>query len=268
MMGNMNKENTKLKIHKQNDLIQARYGAMTLHEQLLLLAVIGKVDPRQLTAETAVELSVASFADVADISEMHAYDDLQRAVKRLYDRSVTIDNPDPDEPALKRTETRWVSSINYFPGQGRIKLYFAPKILPYLANLRNNYTAYFLRHVSKFRSKYSVRLYELLVQWQSRGEREVEIEWLREHWQLQDKYSAIKDLKKWVIEPALRDINEFSNLWVKIGQRKRGRRVHSLQFRFGLKQQEKKKLDRGYIEKHAKPGETWDNAYKRLKNEK
>jgi hypothetical protein len=39
----MNQENSKLKIHKHNDLVKARYGALTLPEQLLLLSVIGKV---------------------------------------------------------------------------------------------------------------------------------------------------------------------------------------------------------------------------------
>ena len=130
-----------------------------------------------------------------------------------------------------------------------------------------NYTAYFLKHVAKFRSSYSIRLYEMLIQWKSVGSTEIEVDELRQLWVLENKYPAMCDLKKRVIEPALRDINEYSNLWVKVGQRKRGRRVHSLQFRFGLKQQEKKKkqLTREYIEKHAKPGESWEDAVSRLK---
>ena len=66
----------------------------------------------------------------------------------------------------------------------------------------------------------------------------------------------------------MNDINAHSNLWVKMGQRKRGRRVVALQFTFGLKHPEKKKLTREYIEKHAQPGETWGQAASRLNEKK
>lgn len=263
------KNTNSLKAHKHNDLIQARYSALTMPEQLLLLAVIGQSDPRKLTAETPVELTVSAFRDLVDAKGGSSYDELKKAVKRLFNRSVTIANPDPDDPALTETETRWISSINYYKGDGRIRLYFAPKILPYLANLNSNYTSFFIRYVANFQSKYGIRLYEILIQWQSKGSREIEIDWLRQTWQLENKYKAIKDLKRWVIEPAINDINTHSNLWVKMGQRKRGRRVVALQFTFGLKHPEKKKkkLTREYIEKHAHPGETWERAAARLKSE-
>ena len=228
--------NNSLKVHKHNDLIQARYNVITMPEQLLLLAVIGQSDPRKLTAETPAEITVSDFCDLFDLTDRHdSYNELKKAVKRLYNRSVIIANPDPDDPALTETETRWISSINYYKGEGRIRLYFAPKIIPYLANLKGNYTAFFVRHVANFKSSYGVRLYQLLMQWQGKGSREIDVDWLRKTWQLENKYKAIKDLKKYVIEPAMKDINQQSNLWVKFGQRKAGRRIVAFQFQFGLK---------------------------------
>ena len=264
---NVPMEKEKLTVYKHNDLIEASYATISLSEQLMLLACIGSTDPRELTAETPVELTVSAFADLADIEATDAYDDLKNAAERLFNRYLVIDNPDPEDPALTRTKTRWVHTINYYDGQGRIKLYFSPKVLPYLAQLSGNFTQYKLKHVAQFRSSYGIRLYELLIQWQSKGSREIEIDWLREKWGLKNKYKRLKDLKRRVIEPALNDINTYSNLWVKMGQRKRGRRVHALQFTFGLKQPEKKKpkLTREYIEEHARPGESWEDAKARLK---
>lgn len=259
-------DKSKLTVYKHNDLIEARYAAMSLHEQLLILACISSVNPLEMTAETPVELSVSAFADLADIQAAGAYTELQSAVERLFERKLTIMNPDPGDPALKRTVTRWVSSINYYDGQGRIRLYFAPKILPYLANLAGSFTKYKLQHVTQFKSKYGVRLYELLMQWQGRGSREIEIDWLRECWELTEKYPRLEALKRKVINPAINDINTYSNLWVKYGQRKRGRRVVALQFQFGMKHPEPKpsKLSKQYIEKHALPGESWEEAKTRL----
>jgi len=270
-MINMNKENSILKVHKHNGLIRARYSVLTLPEQLLLLAVIGKVDPRELTAETSVELTVSAFKDITDNIGESSYDELRKAVRRLYNRSVIISDPDPEDPSLTETETRWVSSINYYKNEGRVRLFFAPKILPYLANLKDNYTAYFLKNVSKFRSGYSIRLYEMIIQWQSIGSVEIEINELRRLWMLEEKYLEMCDFKKRVIEPALKDINEFSNVWAKMEQKKRGRRIHSLKFRFGLKQSQSPKthkLTKAYIEKNARPGESWEEATARLKKHK
>lgn len=259
----------KLTVYKANKLIEASYSAISLQEQLLLLACIAANDPRKLTADTPVYLTASTFADLADINARGAYDDLQRASMRLFHRYVTINDPDPDDPDLKRTVTRWVSAIDYFPGQGRIRLYFSPRILPYLAQLKGQFTKYKLQHVSQFRSQYGVRLYELLIQWQSKGEREIPLDYLRELFGLEKKYPRWDNLKSRVIEPAVKDINTHSNLWVKYGQRKRGRSIYALQFTFGLKHPEKKKkkLTREYIEKHAHPGETWEQASARLESE-
>ena len=107
------------------------------------------------------------------------------------------------------------------------------------------------------------------------------MEWLREHWGLEDKYPRIGDLTQYVIEPAMRDVNTYSNLWVTMGQRKVGRRIVAFQFRFGLKPTAEarakletgetaipKRLTRRYVEQHARPGESYDAAYTRLRRER
>lgn len=263
----------KLTVYKHNDLVEASYGAMSLLEQLMLLSCIAKSDPRELTAETPVEITVSEFAQIADIEVEGAYDDLKRAVRRLFHRYLVIHNPDPDDPALTKTETRWVHAINYYNGEGRIRLYFAPKVLPYLSELSSRFTKYKLQHVAQFKSSYGVRLYELLMQWQCKGKREVQIDWLRERWGLENKYKNIVDLKKRVIEPAMKDINEYSNLWVKLEQRKKGRKVVWFSFAFGPKESKKhepeskqtsKRLTVPELTAMAKPGETWDELGHRL----
>lgn len=77
------------------------------------------------------------------------------------------------------------------------------------------------------------------------GQREVDIEWLRDAFQLGDKYPAIKDFKRRVIDPAVTQINEHSPLWVQWDQRKTGRRVSHLVFIFGDKSPQKPKASAG-----------------------
>jgi plasmid replication initiation protein len=84
-------------------------------------------------------------------------------------------------------------------------------------------------------SIYGIRLYELLMQWKSTGKREIEIEWLKELLELDTSYERMDNLKRRVIEPAIKDINTHSNFQVSWTQRKTGRKVTHLTFEFSEK---------------------------------
>lgn len=194
----------------------------------------------------------------------------------MYERSVVIHGPFQHRPGVAEIETRWVASIHYHDGQGALSLVFAPDILPFLSQLRERFTSYRLAYVARMTSTYAIRLYELLVQWRDFGERTVELDWLREHFELTDRHRNIRELKRWVLTPAVTQINAHSDLWVEWEQHKRGRVIHALTFRFGTKSgaasnktsgqfsNAKPKLTRADVERHARPGETWDQAETRL----
>ena len=84
-------------------------------------------------------------------------------------------------------------------------------------------------------SIYGIRLYELLMQWQTTGTRTIEIDWLKRQFEIADNYPDMSDLKKRVIDPAINDINKNSNYNVSWTQRKTGRRVTHLTFQFSEK---------------------------------
>jgi plasmid replication initiation protein len=235
---------------------------LTLAEQRVLLACIAQIDSKAvLTDQYRFEVSASEIVDLAGLDSFsNAYRDLKKSAEKLYERSVIIDEPDPDNPQITQRKTRWISSIDYVPGEGKLVLSFSFGIIPYLSQLSREFTKYKLKHVARFESVYSIRLYELLVQWSTVGQREIEVEWLKKQFQVGDKYDRLGDLKKRVIDPAVAEINEHSNLWVKYGQRKVGRTVTHFQFQFGLKDKpqavDRKQLTEDEINRQAKPGET------------
>jgi plasmid replication initiation protein len=250
-----------LTVVKSNKVVEASY-MLSLAEQRVLLACIAQIDSTAaLTEEYRFEVTASGVADLAGLENIsNTYRDLKKASEKLYERSVIIDDPDPDNPKITQRKTRWISSIDYVPGEGKVVLRFAFDIIPYLSQLSREFTKYKLKHVTKFESVYSIRLYELLVQWISSGEREIEVEWLKNQFQVGEKYSRLVNLKKRVIDPAVEEINKHSNLWVKYGQRKSGRTITHFQFQFGLKDKpqplERKQLTEEEINRQAKPGET------------
>ncbi|WP_017842857.1 RepB family plasmid replication initiator protein [Methylotuvimicrobium buryatense] len=250
---------TYLTVVKSNKVVEASY-MLTLAEQRVLLACIAQVDSTaELSENFRFEVTASGVADLAGLDSLsNAYRDLKKAAEKLYERSVIIDDPDPGNPQITLRKTRWISSIDYVPGEGKLVLSFSVGIIPYLSQLSKEFTKYKLMHVARFESVYSIRLYELLVQWSSAGEREIEIEWLKKQFQVEDKYDRLGNLKKRVIDPAVAEINEHSNIWVRYGQRKSGRTVTHFQFKFGLKDQPKprQQLTDADIEREARPGET------------
>jgi len=255
----MDNTSNSLTVVKSNKVVEASY-MLSLAEQRVLLCCIAQIDSTGvLTEDYRFEVTVLEFAKLIGIDNLaNTYRDLKVASEKLYERSVIIENPYPDNLKITQLKTRWISSIYYIPGEGKVVLCFAAGIIPYLSQLSREFTQYKLTHVTRFESVYSIRLYELLAQWLSAGEREIEIDWFKRQFQVDDKYSRVVDLKKRVIEPAIKEINEYSNFWVTFEQRKRGRTITHFNFQFGLKDAPKlhKQLTEEEINRQARPGET------------
>lgn len=275
----MNHKN--LTVCKDNKVVEAGYK-LSLNEQRVVLACIAQVNSKEALLKTdEFELSAKDFAVIFDVSEDRAYHALTDVAKSLFARYVVVDNPYPDRPRVKRLEMRWISSIEYLPEDGKISLCFSQKMLPFLSGLKSTFTKYRLEHIGKMTSVYGIRLYELLAQWQSVGTREIELDWLKNQFQLDDSYSRMNNFKARVLDPAIKDINEHSNFQVSWTQRKTGRKVTHLTFTFYEKPPENEKPKRttkpkektvygvpmSEINKRALVGEKVEDAAARINRE-
>jgi plasmid replication initiation protein len=263
-----------LTVVKSNKVIESSYR-LTLNEQRLVLACIAKIKKGQrISANDRFEVSAVEFADVFKITVDQAYRELQEVAERLYARSITILNPDPKDSRITHLKTRWISSIAYASKQGSLVLRFAQDIIPFISLLEGNFKPYLLECVAGMSSIYGIRFYELMMQWESKGEREIALDELKRILDLDGQYAAIKDFKKYVIEPAMRDINEHSNLEASYTQRKSGRVVTHLIFKFKPKVTPKsevhpkiKRITKSQIEKAARPGESYEEVKARLEEQ-
>jgi plasmid replication initiation protein len=220
----------KLMIYKSNHLIESAYK-LNLNEQRVLLICIGMITSNEpMSINDKFEVSAKNFAKIFDIDERGAYDQLRDVAISLHSRKITIhDNK-------KLITTSWISGfVEYKDNTGIIELWFSQLILPYLADLKSQFTRYDLSNISGMSSIYGIRLYELLMQWRTKGKREIEISWLKERFEIANNYNSISDLKKYVINPAVNNINNVSNLNVTHTYRKTGRTVSHITFEFNEK---------------------------------
>jgi hypothetical protein len=219
---------------KSNELITASY-AMTVNEQRLLLACIGQIDSRTTLDNGAVfRLSVEQARDLfyTKGDQRHAYRDMQDACERLFERKVRIALPESQELL-----TRFVQSIVFDPENGTADLRFAYEILPYLSQLEANFTKYRLSNIVQLTSSHAVRIYELIVSWATQGQyyKEMEIDAFRELLGLGEKYKQNGELRRFVTDRAVQQINESTDFELDINFRKSKRTFKWIQLRFNQK---------------------------------
>lgn len=207
---------------KANSLIEASYR-LTINEIRILALTVGVMDPN--SNQQVFDFTVADFVrEFPEIQLKNAYKEIQVAIKKLYDRSVRTEDQN------RVTDFRWVSSKTYYKNEGRFRIALTNEVMPYLTQIKGQFTRYQLRHISAFNSVYSIRIYELCSQYKSKGEREISLEDLKKWLQVEDKYKQLKDFKRRVLEPSVIEINEKSDLHIAYEQIKRGRSIVALKF--------------------------------------
>lgn len=258
-------------VYKSNALVEAAYR-LSVQEQRIVLACISQVRRGELvTDEVLYSVKAGDIAQMSGVAIDATYTELKDAALRLKRREVRIsEEPNGQGRKPKVKITGWVQTIVYHDGEGRVELRFSKDMLPYLTELSRQFTKYALSDVARMTSAYGIRLYELLIQWDAVGKREFSVDELRACLQLENRYPSIKDFKKWVIEPAVAQINEHSPLVATWSQRKTGRTVTHLVFIFAPKKGAKAKVAATEkpkpvdIAKLARPGETWEQLRARL----
>jgi len=221
---------------KSNQLIEASYR-LTLAEQRIILYAITEARRKEdsLSEATLLTISAADYAAMYGLELKQAYEQIKEAADTLFGRYVLIHGIHPETGNPELAKLRWVSTVKYVDGSGIIQLRFSHDMIPFISNLKARFTRYKLERVSQMSSIYAIRLYELLMQWGSAGRRDVEIEWLKKTLAVGDEYPRLFDFKRWVIDVAVAQINQFSDMTVSYGQRKTGRNVSHFIFDFALK---------------------------------
>jgi hypothetical protein len=223
---------------KSNRLIEAGYRLTLVEQRIILMAIVeARRTQRGINGEDFVRITAKSYAQQFDVDESNAYLQMNDARKSLFNRQFVTYQPDEETGYKEVIEARWLSAASYIDGAGAIRLQFSPAVVPYITRLETEFTRYKLEKIAKMTSTYAIRLYELLIQWGSIGKREIDLQWLRKILKLENEYQSIKDFKKWVIDVALSQINEHSDLTASYTQRKTGRNVTHLIFTFSVKEE-------------------------------
>ena len=249
-----------------NKLIRASYK-LTVNEIRLILVAVSQMpkDDKPVDPKKAYYITKNDFVRLG-VEPKNVARDIRSACKDLLSRIVTIKTPIGD------LDTHWVHNVLHFKSEvfeklkkehpdaesdeefisslrlhnlmdslpmiansddnliARVVLH--EDIIPYISQLREQFTQLMLDDVVDFGSFYSYRVYLMMMQFRSTGICTIKINDLREALDLKDKYEATKDLKVRVIDTAVDEINEKSPFNVTYEMTKTGRKFTHLVLKF------------------------------------
>ncbi len=216
------------KIRKANDLIQKSRFDLTEKQQKIILYLISKISPSDGDFQE-YSFSIKEFCECAKIEYPAGYGKVKECLKSIADKSVWI--PFEKNDSL----IRWLEYVDIDKETHEIKIRFDKRLKPFLLELRKNYTEYKLIYPLYFKHKYSTRLYEWLKSIHYDEEHEynyvIPIEEIKERMGA-EIYKPYAHFKTRALVPALKEINQVSDLNVKCGEFRNGtqKKVVGLEF--------------------------------------
>ena len=218
---------------KNNDLIQKSRHQLNAQEQKIILYLITKIKPEDVDFKL-YDFKIQEFCEVCGIDMTNGgnYTYLKETIKNLSDKSnwATIIKDG------RKTETilRWIEKAYIDEESGTIQIRIDNDMKPYLLELKSHFTAYNLYYILAMKSKYSIRLYEILKSYEYLGAHTFEIDELKQRLGA-EKYKTYKDFRVNVLDIAVREINDFSDIAVTYSAEKNGRKFEKIKFDIKIK---------------------------------
>lgn len=226
-----------LSVTKSNALIDAGYR-LSLTEIQIILYGIGLINPLQKDFPLSYRIDIDRFAEMFNREHGQIYKEVKEAVlKRFWERDFSY----TDEKG-KIVTLRWLTKIVHEDKTGYLEIKFSSEIQPYLHQLQQNFTTYYIDQISKFKSIYSIRFYEYAIMFLNKqkidqGKFCLLLSEIKQRFDIGDKYDRFSNFKSRVLEPPKKEINKFSDINFDFKVIKLGRTPHQIEFNVSRKKQ-------------------------------
>lgn len=224
-------------IVKDNALINASYNLDLVEQRLILLAIVeARESGKGINANDPLTVHAESYINQFGVHRNTAYQALKDACDDLFARQFSYQSLSEKGNVINH-KSRWVSEVAYIDNEAVVRLIFAPAIVPLITRLEEQFTKYEIQQISNLTSAYAVRLYEILIAWRSTGKTPlITIYDFRQKIDvLETEYKRMYDFKKYVLDIALKQVNEHTDINVKVEQHKTGRSITGFSFSFKQK---------------------------------
>lgn len=219
---------------KDNTLINSSYVLSLTEKRLINFCVaVAQKNNTPINHNDYLTIYAEDFAKMYEIDSKLVYTILKNAGDSILKRIFSYSYITPKgNKGIKRSH--WLQSVDYIEGEGKIKILFTKELIPFISELERNFTKYYIGDTAKMTSVYAIRLYELIIAWRSCHKTPIfEIEAFRNKLGVEpEEYPRMTDFKKRVLDIAVDQINELSNIRINVMQHKKGRKITGFSFTF------------------------------------
>lgn len=218
---------------KTNRLNMAIQNLSLAEIRLIQLAII---DAREygkgIDTVTSLSIHASRYSEAFNVSRHAAYDAMINAEANLFKRYFTF----LDEADGLPTKSTWITQVKYDKKNATIKIIFAPAVVNEITRIdgiEQFFSQYALEQIADMTSMYSIRLYELLNQWKTAKKTPVfKLDIFRGQLGIEtNEYKRMSDFKRRVLDLAVNEINEKSDLKVSYEQEKQGSVIIGFKFK-------------------------------------
>lgn len=185
----------------------ARYG-LTLQEHRIIYYAILK-GQQDGTPFEPVTLAIKDFMELCDLKGKSPYSTVRNMTKKITGRVVEVVYS--DETGEQLLQAPWLAGIKYHTHEGNVTITPNKLLKPFFEGKPFSETEYYF--LIRFTSQYAERLYEVIKSLDHKLIIDFDIDDLRHRLAVPPtQYQNYADLKRRVLDPAIRDINEYTDI--------------------------------------------------------
>lgn len=246
-------------VSEHNDLIRSTANMTSLSLKLFEIAV-SAMDSREKQPSHEVRVNKKQIYNALGIKGTSKNQQLSKALNTLRKSSnfeiTTEQNGEIHDIGITPV---YYADNNYSSDYAVIR--FAPEILPFITDLKKNFTQYQLNDILHLKNKYAVSMYRWFTMnyrqyeyYANSGKRredqiekyanpEVTLEELRKLTGTEKKYSAFYDVRRYIIDPICNEITKHTKYNITYDRIKSGRKVVAIKFHISKKGEKKVEKD-------------------------
>lgn len=219
--------NTTGKVVKANSFIQIKNYPLNRRESQVFLYMISHLK-RGDEEFKVYKFYMKELIDLFNLGKGkwgNAYKEFEEVVLSLKEKQIILDE------GKKRYYLSFVNDIAIERGTGEITFQISDTLKPYLLQLKKNFTVYDLYNIIPLQSVYSIRIYELLKQYETLGRVRMTLEELRDFLSIgKDEYKQYSGLKRRTIQRAYDELRTHTDVCFTYKEEKKGRSVSAIEF--------------------------------------
>lgn len=245
-------ELSKRKVVEHNSLITSIAKMDKTPLKMFELAV-SLIDTENPPEDQTVYLSKREMFAFFNVDDSNKHSRFKEAIEKMQKQAFFQIKKEHDK-GFKFVSIVPIPYVEWTDYNDEVKIEFHREIMPYLINLKNNFTQHALSDIAELNSKYAIILYRWLSMNYNQydhysvkgGRREKQVESyrnpeismhdLRQMTDTIDEYKRFYNFEKWVLKEPLSEITNHTTLNVTYEKIKKGRSIDSIVFHITKKQ--------------------------------